>query len=370
MKAIKGVPVLMFVSLAMVVSLFASPLSAASSKDVIVVLDTSYTMEGYGGGKKIFSDVKDSIKRFIDKEVKDGDTLTFISFDESVKVYPSVRIDDINDRNIVKGYISMTEAQGKWTYTAKMLAEAFKTAEELEKKSKKEGKQTLLVIMTDGIDDPPPGSPRHININEVTKAFQGHNNWWIHYVSFVDFKKNQKALDKLKGLLEKVGPTEMQKGGDNGKMDIDRKNRPKEESWFKKYGIYLLLGLGVLFALFILGVIIYRIISSIVVKGKLEYWSNEVIEPYIMTYDLGRKQLREIMIGKSAGCALYIRDINISSPFGIRAARVKGKIRLQLLAPEGSGVEMVNREAGGFIEDGDIFKANNYTFKYYAPSKE
>ena len=58
------------------------------------------SMVGYQG-KNIFESVKGSVDAYLNT-LQDGDRVTFITFDEGVKVYPQVLIDDQNDRDIVK----------------------------------------------------------------------------------------------------------------------------------------------------------------------------------------------------------------------------------------------------------------------------
>ena len=80
-----------------------SKAASVTNKDVILVLDTSLSMVGYQG-KNIMDDVKKSVYTYIDS-LQDGDRVTFVTFDEELKIYPQVVIDDQNDRDIVKKYI-------------------------------------------------------------------------------------------------------------------------------------------------------------------------------------------------------------------------------------------------------------------------
>ena len=68
-------------------------------------------------------------------------------------------------------------------------------------------------------------------------------------------------------------------------------------------------------------------LSELKVVGKLEYWNNEIIEPYTQHFDLARRPAREVMIGKGLGCLLNIRDITIKKPFTIKAIRHEGAIQ-------------------------------------------
>ncbi|HQP47371.1 MAG TPA: VWA domain-containing protein, partial [Spirochaetota bacterium] len=97
----------------------------AGGKDMILVLDTSLSMIGKGGGgKNIFPKVKDSLGKFISK-LEEGDTLTVMTFDTGVTTYPTVKITGDNDKDIVKQYVSLVEAKGQWTHTMKMMKTVF-----------------------------------------------------------------------------------------------------------------------------------------------------------------------------------------------------------------------------------------------------
>ncbi|MGL4369738.1 MAG: VWA domain-containing protein, partial [Spirochaetota bacterium] len=105
---------------------------ARVENDFIIVLDTSSSMAGQGG-KNIFDSVRASLNSYVDK-IEEGDSLTFITFDSVVKLYPAVLIEDNNDRDIVKKYLSVVEAKGEWTYTLEMIRTVMKAARDLQAK--------------------------------------------------------------------------------------------------------------------------------------------------------------------------------------------------------------------------------------------
>ena len=150
-------PIVLLLSAILVIQFAFVPgyLFARKSKNIVLVLDTSMSMVGQAGGRDILGKVKKSIMEYIDQSVEDGDRVTFVTFDTDARIYPTVLVDDDNDRDILKKYITMTEAAGLWTYTYKMIYKVFQAAEKLEKEE--DGRNTEIVIMTDAIDDPPPG---------------------------------------------------------------------------------------------------------------------------------------------------------------------------------------------------------------------
>ena len=104
---------------------------AEKNKDVIIILDTSLSMVGQAQGRDIFDRAKSSIRDYID-QVRDGDRITFATFDTDVKIFPPVIVDDQNDRDILKKYITMTEASGLWTNTYQMIIKVLEFTNKLE----------------------------------------------------------------------------------------------------------------------------------------------------------------------------------------------------------------------------------------------
>jgi hypothetical protein len=338
---------------------------AKPNKDIILVLDTSMSMLGYAGGKDILIEVKKSIGNYIDKYCDDNDRVTFITFDSEVRIYPTVYVDDDNDREILKKYITMTQAKGLWTSTCDMLSSVFERGSQLEKVEKKY--QVVIVIMTDGIDDPPPGVNRRCDIKTLKDKYGVKDSWWVYLLPFSDFKKSQ-AVKKLQSDIKPIVPkvkiieSKTPEEGIGTKLPSDVKKLEAEQ---ESVIIPLMTAIAVI-AFIVLLIMLVKRFAGMKVSGRLEYWNNEVLDPYIFQYDLKRRQMREVLIGKGVGCVIDIRDYNLKAPFLIRAERLSGAVRMKIITRGSVTIEMVNREAGHFLNDGDMFKAGNFTFKYHA----
>jgi hypothetical protein len=337
---------------------------ARKSKNIILVLDTSMSMIGQAGGRNILGRVKKSIKEYIDQNVEDGDRVTFVTFDTDARIYPSVLVDDDNDRDILKKYISMTEATGLWTYTYKMIYKVFQAAERIEKQER--GGNTEIVIMTDAIDDPPPGQTNRFNLKDFAEKFGKNPNLWVYVISYTSLQGSSaaKRLGKQLSLVTKkvkiIETSEPEKG--NRTLTAAENI---QESKSRSILIPLLIAIGCV--LLVLAVIyVIRKLSELRVAGRLEYWNNEIIEPYIYRFDLSKRPSKEVKIGKGIECAVNIRDINIKSPFSIKAVKMNGAVRMRLFGNKGNTIETVNRESDGTLNNGDIFKVGNYTFKYFS----
>lgn len=335
---------------------------ARQSKDIILVLDTSLSMVGQAGAQNIFDKVKRSISDYIG-QVEDGDRVTFMTYDVDTRVYPTVLVNDENDRDILKKYITMTQATGLWTSTYKMITKVIETANSLEKA--KDGRQTEIVIMTDAIDDPPPGDMNKFDLHALMDK-TGKKDWWIYVMSFTSLKNSEAVKQRLSsdlGLIsDKVKIIEAGEP-EKGKRALIEHEKQREAEGRNIIIPIIIAGAAILLILAILFFV--KRLSELKASGRLEYWNNEIIEPYTQTFDLARRPSREVAIGKGLGCVLNIRDISIKKPFAIKAIRHEGAIRMQIIGNESAVVEMVNRQADGLLLDGDVFKVGNYTFKYF-----
>lgn len=342
--------------------------NANGSKDMILVLDTSLSMVGYGG-KDIFDQVKASLSRFVDK-LEEGDSITFMSFDTEVKIYPRVVVNDENDKEIIKKYLSVIEAKGAWTYTMNMIKNVLSKAQELDVQEKE--RQKVIVIMTDALDDPPPHQRKHrFNVKEIASAYGG-KDWFIFLVNLGDLKKNKRLVEVQKEFKKSVSPytkiIDAEKSPAKGiEKDLKKHIESSEEEKKLRERTFLASPyfIGIVVIIIVLLVLFYlKRLADLKVRGKLEYWNHELLDPYIENFDLTRQNARTVPIGKGISCLLNIRDIEITEPFKIVAEREKGKIQYSVVGGEGYTVDFVNREPGEFIQNGDMFKVSNYTFKY------
>ena len=349
-----------------------SKAASVSNKDVILVLDTSLSMVGYQG-KNIMDDVKKSVYTYIDS-LQDGDRVTFVTFDEDLKIYPQIVIDDQNDRDIVKKYISMTEAKGQWTFTLKMLQAVFGIADTLTKDNQAQTqvnpRNVVIVIMTDGLDDPPPAKSREkFDLKKIAEQYSG-NDWWIYLVNLAEMQKSKEisaAQQKLKDELAKVSENTTFIDGQNPDKaineDLKRDVEQKEWQQFLKILPFIVL------ALLLLAIIVLFILkraSGVKVKGSLDYWNHELLKPEVLRASLDNLGLKNVVIGRVVTSGVKIREFESRYVFSLKAVREKGVIRIKIIANEGLEVGFKNKEFDGYVNDGDIFSASNYSFRYNA----
>lgn len=372
-KSSYGFMMVVFMAAALFLS-FQTEINAASvtNKDVILVLDTSLSMIGYQG-KNIMDDVKKSVYTYIDS-LQDGDRVTFVTFDEDLKIYPQVVIDDQNDRDIVKKYISVTEAKGEWTYTLKMLQTVFGIADTLTKDNQEQTKvnprNVVIVIMTDGLDDPPPAkSKERFDLKKIAEQYSG-NDWWIYLVNLAEMEKSKEisaAQQKLKAELSKISENTTFIDGQNPDKaineDLQKDIEQKEWSQFKKILPFIIL---VLLLILIIALVIIKRASGVKVKGSLDYWNHDLLKPEVLNVSLTALNIKSIPVGRAIMTGVRIREFESRNVFTLKAVREKGVIRIKVIPDEGLEFGFKNKDFDGYVNDGDIFSASNYSFRYNA----
>jgi len=346
--------------------------ASVTNKDVVLVLDTSLSMIGYQG-RNIMDDVKKSVYTYIDS-LQDGDRVTFVTFDEDVKIYPQVVIDDQNDRDIVKKYISVTEAKGQWTYTLKMLQTVFGIADTLTKENQEQTKvnprNVVIVIMTDGLDDPPPAkSSKRFDLKKIAEQYSG-NDWWIYLVNLAEMEKSKEisaAHQKLKDELSKISENTTFIDGQNPDKaineDLQRDIEQKEWSQFKKILPFIIL---LLLLVLIIALVIMKRASGVKVKGSLDYWNHELLKPDVLNVSLTALNMKSIPVGRAVTVGMRIREFESRNTFTLKAVREKGVIRIKIIPDEGLEVGFKNKDFDGYLNDGDIFSGSNFSFRYNA----
>lgn len=360
--------ILFFLAFSFVLSGPAAVNAASSNKDVILVLDTSLSMKGLGSGgaRDIFESVKSSVNVYIDNQLRDGDRVTFVTFDEEVKVFPRVMLDDQNDKDILKKYISMTEAHGEWTHMLVMLQQVFAIAKNLtDENAGGDKREVVIVIMTDGIDDPPPGK-ESFTLKSVADQYQG-SDWWIYVVNLSQMEKTGKISESLKQFtsnLQTVSENTMILDGTdpNKAINEDMKADMDKRDFIQQRvipAIAVILALAILIGLFI-----YLRLKKLQIKGSLEYWNHELLKPEVYRVDLAPLGAREIIVGRVLGCNVKLRDFESRIPFSLKAKNQKGQVVLVLSHAEGLEVGFKNKEYDGIVNNGDIFTASNFSFRY------
>ena len=101
------------------------------------------------------------------------------------------------DLSLIQARLTQMEARIKATIAME------NRLQEFEEKDK--DRQTVIVIMTDALDDPPPHRRKYkINIKDVTSEYKGkEKDWFIFFVNLGILKKNKRLQEVQKELQKK-----------------------------------------------------------------------------------------------------------------------------------------------------------------------
>ncbi|MBN1501469.1 MAG: VWA domain-containing protein [Spirochaetes bacterium] len=335
-------------------------------KDVIIVLDTSQSMIGKGG-KNVMPVVKDSLKNVIDN-FNVGDSLTFMTFDSDVKIYPTVSLTDDNAKDIVKKYVTMVEATGWWTFTDNMIQAVKEKAADI--KTMNPERPLIVLIFTDALDDPPPADKsKKLDITEIGKLQSD-------YVYLIDL--SQGDLSALQGKLQSDSTanvevidatsdtaTALDSIGskiDNAQNDYNKKNRP---FYLNPFFIAALL------TAILLCILIYMMRAArYKVAGMIKYRNLDKVRVEWEETDLSRFLRKRVVIGKSPTYDHYLRDYDDTKPVVFEAINFRGNVKVAVNETQGIQVDFKGDKKESFLRDGDTFTASNYEFVYLEQLKD
>ncbi len=179
-------------------------------KDVIVVIDTSKSMRGVGPTAKklgmgdLSSKVKESAAKFVD-DLNTGDTFTLVTFSTRTKFYKTVKISSVIDKDKIKSNINSIKFEGNDTFTSRMIRNVEKKVTQIEKSLKNAAnRNTMVVIMSDGLDDPPSVARRSkLKLKEYGKATRPSGSpmyiYYLHLSPKSVTKEQQKRIEVLRG---------------------------------------------------------------------------------------------------------------------------------------------------------------------------
>ncbi|MDQ3667595.1 MAG: VWA domain-containing protein [Acidobacteriota bacterium] len=188
-----------FLMLASALVLFAlvnpvtSQSTTAGGVDWILVLDTSASMRGAGGARDIFATVRNSVGEFI-RQARDGDSITFFTFDRDTRMHPTVRIADETDKRDLLRVLDEIKPEGDRTHTGKALRDALKRAAEVGSRVDAATRTVTIVLFTDGIEDVrdisnPVSIPSNIDMLPEKRPF-------IFFISLGE-SEHEKQLDEF-----------------------------------------------------------------------------------------------------------------------------------------------------------------------------
>lgn len=162
----------------------------------IVLLDTSMSMSGYYSGT-----IEYLIENIVNQQLQTGDSLHLLSFNDFPEYEISRTIRGELEIRALLNRILLLQPFGKYTDLISAFSYLYEYVDKLPSNSIKK-----LIILTDGIHDPPPGSPYPVsdtNKADIVKisADMRRHGWDVTLIQFplnndINFENSEKGLSK------------------------------------------------------------------------------------------------------------------------------------------------------------------------------
>lgn len=369
--------------------------------DLVLMVDTSKTMVGKGGGQNVFPEVQRVLKELVDA-CNPGDNVVLISYDTTVRAHPTALIYGQQDQVALHRQIDELKAEGDYTYTSAAIQMGLAEAKRLDDAQGSAKHTKVVVLLTDGLNDPPPsvrGKDSEVRLGEVAKRYEGMP-WFVWQVQlgqtldsgvdrafrdadFKNYKPVKTAADQIGRIREDILSQIREERARREALERDRRASEQSEALRRKaeeaakkeseekskkdreaeltterrrtlFGSAAILGVGLLVGLFV------WLRRRPRPHGTLLYW---VPGQQPRSFDLTTPGKRRLRVGP-AGSDLPLAGLNEKS-ITISAARVEGENLCVAEADEGldfkfRGAAVTRLE----LHDRDEFQVGQYRFKY------
>ncbi|MBX7057098.1 MAG: VWA domain-containing protein [Leptospirales bacterium] len=348
------------------VLLLALAACSRSPRDYILVIDASGSMQGSG----LIDEVKQAMPEFLES-VAPGDTVTVVKFDRSAAVGETISIGSAEDRSKVETAVTSIQARGAYTDMTAMLRAVAERAQSAP------GRESFVVVMSDGKDDPPPGRNReHVDLASMRDpgADEKMNAAYIYYISLGRLKdpaleENLRRISPHTETVQAGAGVEGSEGATAGERtgladvahDIDRFAWLR---WLKSNWQWAAIGAGILLALLFVIWLIYKIATGGRVRGAIVYYEAGVGQPVKSVYNLDKLDRNRFSIGAKLGADLRVRNSAIARNVTLKAAAKNGQNFLRPAASDRGQFEFLAQQTEGLISPGDRFRLGNFIFEY------
>lgn len=334
-------------------------------RNLLVVLDTSGSMVG---PQKTMDKVRGSLPRLLET-VQKGDSVTLLSFDESVRTGETIRIQKEEDKKRVLDQAAALQPEGMYTDMVNMVAAVREKSAQLEKNG-----DIVIVILTDGMDDPRPGSRKDRFNLEVLRSPEAPpiKEYYIYYVNLGTLK-DEKLEAKLRSISPQVKVVQGKPGGSAAEQTgIDTVSSDIRTATFlgslkqvwQKYTREILIGAGALVGLLLLILFVRWFRNRYKAEGRLSYYEDGVSFPMKTDYTLNKLQTAEFTVGGALGSNVRVRGLGAQEPVHFRAKAMKGRSYLVPSGRAANQMKVILQKQKGIIGTGDRFKIGNFIFEY------
>ena len=317
-------------------------------KDYILVIDTSKSMVI---GDKVMDKLLSNMPSFLN-DVKIGDTVTLLSFDSNVNKHGTLEIKSNEDRNKILSKIKKLKSIGAWTDMLEMLNKLSLESSKLHR----EGRKQLVVVMTDGLDDPSPLKKRN-NI-KLESLKNGRGKWNKPYVYYVSLGKLHD--DKLLKNLENISPNVQKIEGreDSGLGKVGKDIFKREVYWI------LLEIIGVLLLIAALIKFINWFINREHPKGTLIFYNSDVGPSLKRDFILDNIPKNDFYMGRKRGANIKIREFENKDNLRFVAKTYKGVKCIKPMKKDLSKYKFINQRFKNYIAPGDKFEVGKHIFEF------
>lgn len=172
--------------------------------DFVIVVDISGSMSY----NQLIGPVQDTFEDMIETLFREGDTVSIITFGTAVSTsLPTEVFDPGQSESMLLGYISSLSFNEDHTYHALAISSAFDKCRALE--SEYPDHQKIILFLTDGENDPPPGLPDEIHLDEVRNDESSYNtDWYVVHVQMAEdqaVNPEESSIEIVPILLEMFG---------------------------------------------------------------------------------------------------------------------------------------------------------------------
>ena len=335
-------------------------------RDFILSIDTSGSMfQGNSADEKMINRVKDAIEPLVDL-IKKDDRVYLISFDDGVQTHLDFEIQDESDKQAIIETVRSFDAKGAYTDMGSMVL----SIREYLIERHEEDRDTFVIILSDGIDDPNPQRESNFQIQLEDLAVDGNKpigsfeDTYIYYLS-VGLLVDEGLIKDLEGIApDQVRTIEDRDPSSSIASLINDLESKRRIQYIKNLAKEYDMEIGILIMLIILLLFIRIQITRNKVKGKFFYYNRKLGSYTEKSFVLDRLKKHRVVIGSKIGVDLLIRGLKLKKPLVLRAVNLEDGFGLIPSKKSRGLISHSQQKEEGKISIDDRFSIGDFDFRY------